>query len=103
MDELERVWPDADRRHDALLRCLQDIYLAEGSAPAATRDPHEVTDTELRALEAFSHGLGRTGTADALGVTLETVKTLTVRARRKLRAKDTTHAVAIAIRRGLIS
>ena len=95
-------WPDPDRRDAALLRCLEDVYRAEGLRPAPPRATG-VTAAELRALEAFSHGLGRTGTADALGVTLETVKTLTVRARRKLRAKDTTHAVAIALRRGLIT
>ncbi len=100
---MELLWPDPDRRDAALLRCLEDVYRAEGECPAEPRDSRQVTAAELRALEGFSHGLGRTGTADALGVTLETVKTLTVRARRKLQAKDTTHAVAIAIRRGLIS
>lgn len=60
----------------------------------------ELTAGELRALEAASHGLSRQMTADAFGVPLETVRSQMRSAILKLRAKNTCHAVAIALRHG---
>jgi DNA-binding NarL/FixJ family response regulator len=91
--EIERLWPDPDRRHDALLRCLVDVYI----------DEHELlTERQRRVLEAFSYGLNREQVAEALGVELETVKHHLRLATRALAAKSTTHAVALALRQGLI-
>ena len=89
-------WPDPDLREDALMRTLIRVY--------AQPDPREVlTPRELEVLVGLSRGLGRQGTADLLGVSPETVKAQSVTARRALRAKNTTHAVAEALRRGLIT
>lgn len=106
--------PDADRRNGALVRILllinKGVERRNGrAANSAFRQTTQFGDApmlskrEKEVLVALSHGLGRQGSADALGVDLETIKTHTTRARRKLRAKDTTHAVAIALRTGLIS
>lgn len=58
--------------------------------------------SEARVLEAASRGLTAEMTADMLGVAYETVKTELKSARRRLRAKNTTHACCEAIRLGLI-
>lgn len=89
------MWPDADRRDDALLRLLARV---DNTLPR--RD--SLAPMETRVLEALSHGLGYKGAAEVLGVGIETVKSDVVRARRALQAKDATHAVAIALRSGLI-
>jgi len=93
--ELEELWPDLDRRAAALERLARDV-----SGPE--RDCN-LRPSELRVLEALSHGLGRSGAVEVTGYTLETVKDLLKRSKRVLGAKDTTHAVAEALRRGLIS
>lgn len=70
---------------------------------AAQPEPREyLTPRETQVIEALSHGLDSEGAADLLGIGLETVKTLTRRARRALRAKNTTHACCEALRQGLI-
>ena len=97
-------WTDPDRRDAALLACLEDVYRAEeGRAlPAVPIDPAELTPEELRILGALSRGLGDRGTADVLGVTWDSVRHSSRSARRKLGAKNTTHACCEALRRGLI-
>jgi DNA-binding CsgD family transcriptional regulator len=62
----------------------------------------EASARELEALRYTSHGLDRAQCADAMNVSPETVKTHLEIARLKLRAKTTPHAVAIALRLGLI-
>lgn len=94
MIELEHLWPDPDRRDEALFR----VAVAIGRAHERTH----LTPMEVRVLEALSHGLGREGAAEVLGVTVETVKSWTLQARRVLRAKNTTHACCEALRQGLI-
>ena len=64
--------------------------------------PLAASRRELDALRYSSHGLRERECADAMGVSEETVKTHLDFARRKLRAKNTAHAVAIALRLGLI-
>jgi DNA-binding CsgD family transcriptional regulator len=61
-----------------------------------------LTDRELDVLRAASVGLERRAVADLYGISPETVKMHSTAARRRLRAKNTTHAVAIAIRAGLL-
>jgi DNA-binding CsgD family transcriptional regulator len=60
------------------------------------------TTSELMLLRYLSRGLTLPMIADAMGVSVESVKTGLKRARQRLRAKNSTHAVAEAIRRGLI-
>lgn len=62
----------------------------------------ELTAAEARVLEALSRGLTREEAAVLLGIGLESVKSHLKRIRRVLRAKTTTHAVAQALRLGLI-
>jgi DNA-binding NarL/FixJ family response regulator len=68
----------------------------------AYEPPDALTPTQVRVLEALSRGLGDNGAADVLGVTTESVKTSSQLARRKLKAKNTTHACCEALRQGLI-
>ncbi len=95
MEDLVQIWPDRDRRSDALLRCLIDVHQHE--------PPDALTPNQARVLEALSRGLGDKGAADLLGVTIESIKTSSQLARRKLKAKNTTHACCEALRRGLIT
>lgn len=127
--ELEQRWPDPDRRDSALLRLLYavhrkvpvfdrplrsarrrlqpcgpvDLAAADGILCAIYRgDDHELRPDELLALSALSHGLTVGETSTVLGVPIKTLKPRIRHARQLLRAKNSTHAVAVAIRRGLI-
>lgn len=82
-----------ERRAAALDRVALAVYGPNREIPP---------DAELRALLCASHGLTRMMIADVLGVSPDTVKTQLQRARQRLAAKNTTHAVALAIRAGLI-
>ena len=65
----------------------------------------ELPQPTARRLEALRHmadGCTVRGTARAMGVTANTVKTLLRLARAALGADSTTHAVAVAFRRGLL-
>lgn len=85
-------WPDADRRDAALLWAACDAHSANVT----------LTPAERRCILGMSHGLGRQGVADAWGIDVESVKSQLRTARAKLAAKDTTHAVALALRYGII-
>jgi DNA-binding NarL/FixJ family response regulator len=91
---IEELWPDPDRRDDALLRCAIDV---------ASDDHEALTPGQRKVLEAVSHGLGNQGAADALGLSIDSVKTQLQLASRSLAAKNATHACCIALRRGLIN
>jgi DNA-binding CsgD family transcriptional regulator len=62
-----------------------------------------LTSTELKCLLAASHGMRAEETAELLGMSWATLKTHMQNTRRKLAAKNTAHAIAIATREGLIS
>lgn len=94
MNELAALWPDPDRRDDALLRCLQDTYRAQPR--------RHLTAAEVKVVEALSHGLGRNGAAEVLGLGLETVKARIRDGKAALGCKDQAHLVAESLRRGLI-
>ena len=96
MDALNKSWPDRDLQEDALFRLAKDIN------EATSREYEELAPMEKRALETISYGVGNDGAAVILGVGVETLKTQLHVARLKLGAKTTTHAVAIALRQGLI-
>lgn len=94
MGPLTDLWPDPDRREAALLRLADRLAKPDRELLLSSMD--------LRCLEGMSHGLGRKGTAQVLGIGEETVADHLTRARRTLQAKDTTHACCEAIRQGLI-
>lgn len=75
-----------------------DGYFSELALPQR----RSASQRQLEALSYHSHGLVESECADAMGVSCETVKTHLEVARRSLGAKTTTHAVAIALRLGLI-
>ena len=64
--------------------------------------PPPLTAHELRMLSGFSVGLNEKGVAELCGVTFQTVHVAMKSAKRKLRAKNLPHAVALALRAGLI-
>ena len=61
-----------------------------------------LTPRELQMLKLISTGLNQPQVAAAMGIGLETVKTYTAMVRLKLQADNTTHAVAIALRKGVL-
>ena len=73
-------------------------YFSDIAAPRRL----SASQRELEALRYTSHGLRWKECAAAMGCSEETVKTHLHEARRKLAAKNTCHAVAIALRLGLI-
>jgi DNA-binding CsgD family transcriptional regulator len=68
-----------------------DLSLSEG-----------LSRREIQVLELLSHGTTLAQAADSLGIGFETARSHKKAARFKLRAKNTTHAVATALRKGLI-
>lgn len=82
VDRISRVTPVLRRRTD--------------------RRPGELTERELQILSCCSHGLTCRMVGDLLHISPQTVQSTLKRARFHLGAKSTTHAVALALRRGLI-
>ena len=77
---------------------------SDGYFPEYRSEPQTSTPTgaELAALNCVSHGLTASMAAEVLGVSPYTVQRQLKSARRKLAAKNTTHAVALAVRANLI-
>jgi len=71
---------------------------------ATLADParESLTPQEARVLTAYSVGMDGPDVAEVLGLSANTVATHTKHARQKLQAKNTTHAVANALRMGVI-
>jgi DNA-binding CsgD family transcriptional regulator len=63
----------------------------------------DLSPQQLRILTALAQGATYPTAAERFGVGTETVKTQTKLIREKLGARNTTHAVAIAIREGVIT
>lgn len=99
MGSLAELWPDDDRRDAAVEHLLARITL-DDTIRAARGGP--LTPKQREVLVCLSHGTGRNGAADLMGCNLETVKSHLRQLKRTLAAKDNAHAVAIAIRTGLI-
>ena len=99
MDSLLELWPDPDRREDALQHLLQRVLASRGASGGID---HRLTDKQRRCLFAASLGLDWRHSAAVLGVSEETVRGHLTHCRRTLAAKNTTHAVATAIRCSLI-
>lgn len=62
----------------------------------------KLTERELEVLRCISYGLDYKMTAQVLGISVESVQAHLKSARYLLKAKNTTHAVAVGIRNGLI-
>jgi DNA-binding CsgD family transcriptional regulator len=93
----ESPWPDllADR--------IEQVPLVDVRHLEHVReDRNAPTLAELTVLRCAAVGLYDSDTADLLGLSLYTVKKQMMSARYRLRAKNRTHAVALAIRQGLI-
>lgn len=99
----------ADTESDWPARLLHDLAaapLVEASDlrfSARRVDDTPLSPAEMKVVTALSHGLSYDEAAAALGLAVDTVKTHLQIARRKLRAKNTVHLCAIALRRTLIS
>jgi DNA-binding NarL/FixJ family response regulator len=76
------------------------LDIAEAVALAAVEEA--VTPRETDVLKLAAEGMGNREIARALGVSEETVKTHMRAVLEKLDANDRTHAVAIALRRGIL-
>lgn len=94
-DILARMRDDTDS--DWAVRLAVDVLRAETQAGTP------VTGAEVDVLRCLAAGTGIDGAADLLAKSRNTVASQLVTARRRLRAKDTPHAVALAIRQGLIA
>lgn len=70
--------------------------------PDGARPEGPLSASQVRALQAASHGLTARLSADLFDIAYDTVRDQLKAARFALRAKNTTHAVAIALRQGLI-
>jgi DNA-binding NarL/FixJ family response regulator len=85
-------WSDPDKRDDALIRMAARLVAAD---PLSTH--------ELAVVFLASHGVSADNTAAWLHLSAWTVKDYRATARHKLGATTLTHAVATALRTGLIS
>jgi DNA-binding CsgD family transcriptional regulator len=103
-------WDDPDRRDDALDRIAAMVAVGKEMSDEQLEEFFRETQPkrlepspgELNALIYSSQGLSAKEIAGELGLSRETVRTQLLIARRKLAAKNTTHACCIAIRLGLI-
>jgi DNA-binding CsgD family transcriptional regulator len=89
-------WQDPDLREEALERVGTTLEQVERLLD------HRLTRRERQVVELMSRGHSYQQTADALGLSIETVKSHLKSARRGLAARNTVHAVAEALRKGLI-
>lgn len=77
--------------------------LGQPSAPARKRErQHSLTPAEKRVLTAMAAGQTTVEHGESIWRSRHTIRDQVKSARRKLGARNTTHAVAIAIRAGLI-
>ena len=103
---LEELMPDPERRDVALgglaivVEHADEIY--PGHAPPQPHKPRGNRQRYLDVLQEMSYGHDRTAAARRLGISAQTVMSHTKKARQALKAKSTLHAVAEALRRGLI-
>ena len=67
-----------------------------------TTDLH-LTPREIECLQGLARGLRQEALAEQLAISRATIEMHIVNARRKLCAQTTTHAVALALARGLIA
>jgi LuxR family transcriptional regulator, quorum-sensing system regulator BjaR1 len=86
-DDSESDWPDR------IITAMRDV-----------RQPSDIlTPREIEMLKALSHGMGSGDCGALFGIADSTARGHIYKAQRKLRAKNGTHAVALAMREGLIA
>ena len=86
-------WTDPERRDQALERLAARIN---------DYDRTKVSPLEARALQGAAVGLSMEMIAEVYGVAYDTIHTQIESAKKKLGAKNLTHAVTLAMRQGLI-
>lgn len=93
-----------------LVNIIRDIYEGRKVVPpevaidlAAHLGDEKLTQREMDVLKFVALGKSNRAVANALGVTEETVKSHMRNVLAKLMANDRTHAVLIAVRRGILS
>jgi DNA-binding NarL/FixJ family response regulator len=98
-----------DMPREELLQTIRAVHrgahrLAPAVAARLAERVHqsELTSREIEILEGIARGLSNKRIADALGITEGTVKTHVNNILGKLGADDRTHAVTLALRRGVI-
>jgi DNA-binding CsgD family transcriptional regulator len=89
-------WPDPELCEDALERVGTTLDQFDRLLD------HRLTRRERQVVQLMSRGHSYQQTADELGLSIETVKSHLKSARRGLAARNTVHAVAEALRKGLI-
>jgi DNA-binding NarL/FixJ family response regulator len=89
---------------EALCRVLEDVLLhgKEGCYSPSVRTRNRLSPVELQVLKLIAEGLTDEGIAEELGIKRSTVETYWRRGQAKLQAQNRAHAVAIAVREGLI-
>lgn len=92
-DRVDAEWLDPDRRDDALARIASRIQV----------QPNLVTTREVAVLLLLSHGVPRSQVKAMLSMSNRGVEACLSVVWAKLEATNTTHAVATALRLGLIS
>lgn len=108
-------WPSTrwtDTEWKAVLSCDRDVYHGLLDGMGTTYSNHlkkekrhaeaGLTPSERAVLRKASEGWTATQTANHLGISAETVKSHLTRVRNKLKARNTVHAAAIAIRNGVL-
>ena len=99
-DLLHAGWRPPPLTTDQADRLLDDIHDADKYITRG--DPIELTERELTILTYRAEGLSTPTIARKMKRSHDTINDALTSARRKLDAKNTTHAVALAIGKGLI-
>lgn len=107
MSEAARIRSGVERGDpDAILARMRADRDSDWPLRLAARiadEPALLTGREALVLRCASVGLTIEQTADALGLTRQTIEHHRDSGRLRLRAKNTPHAVALALRQGLIA
>ena len=79
------------------------LFSPQLQAKLRERDSHNsLSNREHEVLRGIAHGLANKEIAVVIGVSAETAKTYVARLMEKLGVQDRTHAVAVALDRGLL-
>jgi DNA-binding CsgD family transcriptional regulator len=97
----EEMWPDEDRRDDALERLGAVVDHADEFL--SRNRESRLTPAEVRSVQAISVGLTAVEAAELYGNSRETMNRHLSSVRRALGAKTNAHAAVLALRAGLIA
>ena len=99
-DVWQRIgWTDPDRRDEALERLVQHM----NNTPTDPYGDKPLSPVEFRIVTALSYGVGDKGAAALCDVSYHTARSHIKHAQAKLRAKNSVHMVAKALRQGIIT